>query len=405
MESAVELGFRALHRQMYMDLIRAYLRDYGTQKDLGRALGISEAYISFLLEPLRTAEMNRNAAHWSSALTAPEQEIAGVFKFLKTPSEERAQQITDQLCTDMQRRDFLLHQIDLARKSVSQAHEDSATIPADQARFALTTIGNIHQIALFDSDAVANRDAYLSVWTRAAGLVEVIDPARDPVEYTQTLMYLHDAAQVFNRPDLALECARKAILALSHPSAKRSPQVVVRLRINAFLAEAVSLNTLGLSAEAMAVIDQAARTPGYQDEPESWLRSFLEQQLTAFRRSQRISIYQAEKVADLAISLVPADRIVRTGITRRLLDVYVSHATARSRRKADQLAAQLRSSASTSGYMSPLRRAQVLVSLHRYFRSINEENIATECFLECMLVTKQANLFHQQRELLRYHSE
>ena len=54
------------------------------------------------------------------------------------------------------------------------------------------------------------------------------------------------------------------------------------------------------------------------------------QQLTAFKRSQRISIYQAEKVAAPAISLVPADRILRAGITRRLLDVYVSRATARS---------------------------------------------------------------------------
>ena len=269
--------------------------------------------------------MSRRAIHWSSALTTPEQEIVEAFKFLKTPSEERAQQIADQLCTDTQRRDFLRHHIDLARRAAFRAYEDSAKISGDQAQSALIMIGSIHQIALFDSDAIANRDAYLDVWNRAAGLTEVIDAVRNPAEYAQTLMYLHDAALVFNRPDLALEYARKAVLALSGHGARHVPEAVARLRINSLLAEAVSLNTLGLSAEAMAVIDQAAHTPGYLHEPESWLRSFLEQQLTAFKRSQRISIYRAEKVADQAISLVPADGILQAGVTHRLLDVYVSH--------------------------------------------------------------------------------
>jgi hypothetical protein len=80
--------------------------------------------------------------------------------------------------------------------------------------------------------------------------------------------------------------------------------------------------------------------------------------------------------------------------------VYVSHATTRSRRKAHQLAMQLWASTPANGSISPLRRTQILVSLHRYFRSINDSEVATECFMECMLTTKQANLFHQQRELL-----
>jgi hypothetical protein len=118
------------------------------------------------------------------------------------------------------------------------------------------------------------RDAYLDVWVRAAGLIKVVDVVRNPVEYAQALMFLHDAAQVFSRPDLALEYARKAVMALSNPGTNRVSEVVVRLRINALLAEVVSLNTLGLSNEAMTVIDQASRSPGYEHEPEFWLRSF-----------------------------------------------------------------------------------------------------------------------------------
>jgi hypothetical protein len=102
----------------------------------------------------------------------------------------------------------------------------------------------------------------------------------------------------------------------------------------------------------------------------------------SFKRSQRISIYQAEKVADQAIALAPAGGVMHASITRRLLDVYISHATARNRRKAKQLAAQLRESALVSENMSPLRRAQILVSLYRHFRSINDSEVATECFSE-----------------------
>lgn len=134
--------------------------------------------------------------------------------------------------------------------------------------------------------------------------------------------------------------ARKAILALSSPPGSVE-QAAVRLRISALLAEAVSLNTLGLAPEAMMVMGHAAHTPGYRHEPESWLRSFPEQQLTAFARSPRVPIYQAEKVADLALDLVSADGVIQAGIRRRLLDVYITHATARSRRKADELAIQL----------------------------------------------------------------
>jgi hypothetical protein len=240
---------------------------------------------------------------------------------------------------------------------------------------------------------------WADVWDRATGLAEVIDPLRNPVEYAQVLMYLHDAAQVFNRPDLSLGYARKAVLALSTLQG-RVQDAVVRLRINALLAEAVSLNTLGLAGDAMAVIGRASHTPGYQHEPESWLRSFLEHQLTAFAHSPRVSIYHAEKVTDLALNLVPADGVIQAGIRRRLLDVYITHATARSRRKADELAVLLMGIASAADYMTPLLLAQILVTLHRYSRSINDGAGAAKFFSECMLVTKQANLYHQQQQLL-----
>lgn len=65
MATDAEYRQRAFHRQMYVDLIRAYLRDYGSQKDLARAMRVSEAYVSFLIEPLRQPDSVRRSPHLS----------------------------------------------------------------------------------------------------------------------------------------------------------------------------------------------------------------------------------------------------------------------------------------------------------------------------------------------------
>lgn len=151
----------------------------------------------------------------------------------------------------------------------------------------------------------------------------------------------------------------------------------------------------------MAAIRQAETAPGYRNEPESWLRSFLEQQLTAMTYSRRLSVYDAEKIADHAAGLVPADLVLRAGISRRLLDVYTVHGTARSARKASELAGRLAGQASGAGRLTPVRRAQILRSLYAYYRSAGDQESASRAFLAGMSVTVQANLFHQQKELLR----
>lgn len=55
----------------------------------------------------------------------------------------------------------------------------------------------------------------------------------------------------------------------------------------------------------------------------------------------RASVYHAEKMADQALSLVADNRTLQTGITRRLLDVYLARPTRRSVRKAARLSDEL----------------------------------------------------------------
>src|SRR5579863_8541671 len=159
MSSAAEtLRLRVLHRQMYLDLIRAYLRDYGSQRDLARALGLTEAYLSFLIEPLHTAGTRRREPYWADILTRPDLEIAEAFRFLKTPSEERASQLAAELCTEPDRRDTLRYHIAMAKASAKQRELPTA-MPLDAARSALTMIGDVYQVAAGAPDANANRSA------------------------------------------------------------------------------------------------------------------------------------------------------------------------------------------------------------------------------------------------------
>lgn len=227
---------RLMHRQTYIDLIRAYLVDYGSQRDLARALGFSEAYASYLLEPLRLAGGGRPAGHWS-VLCAAGREVAEAFKYVKTPAEVRARQIAEQLLTDADRRDVLQYHINMARRA-ARSPPDSPAMSAGAARAALDVVGEIHQAALYDPAEPVTADSYVRVWELARDLPAQIDPRLNPADHAQALMYLHDTAQVLGRPDLALGFVRQAIRVLpaGRPRDAGSP-TVVRLRVNAIFAE------------------------------------------------------------------------------------------------------------------------------------------------------------------------
>lgn len=402
MSSAAEiLRLRVLHRQMYLDLIRAYLRDFGSQRDLARALGLTEAYLSFLIEPLHAAGTRRRESYWADMLMRPDLEIVEAFRFLKTPSEERASQLAAELCTEEERRDVLRYHIAMAQASAKE-HGPPATMRVDAARSALTMIGDIYQVAAGSPDATAYRSAYTRVWSLAAPLAEAIDPMRTPVEYTQALMFLHDTAQVWDQHDQALGHARRALVALSRgeiPKGQR--EEADQLRVTAMHAEAVSLNTLGLNAQALVTIRQAAGPLRRSYDAEVWTRSLLEQELTELASVPRISIYQAETTADRALSLAAATAIAQVAAEYRLLNIYISHASPRSLRKAGQLAARLRLAAGTLDTLTPLRRVQVLRALYRHSRAVADREAMSADLVKCMKVTREANLFHQHRELLQ----
>lgn len=392
---------RLMHRQTYIDLIRAYLADYGSQGDLARALGITEAYTSYLLEPLRLSSGHRRTQHWSTILCTVGHEVAEAFKYVKTPAEVRAHQIAVQLLTDADRRDVLLYHINMARRT-ARPPPVSPTMSTSDARAALQVVANTHQAALYTPVGSITAASYTQVWEQARDLPALIDPQLNPAEHAQALMFLHDTVQVLGRPDLALGFARQALRALPESqSASADPPAVVRFRINAIFAEIVTLNTLGLHKDALSASMHAQSLPGFGDEPQTWMRSFLEQRLTSMAGLPRTSLYLAESTADHAGNLIPSNPIVQAGITRRLMDVYLSRPTARNNRKASRLATDLHRAVTCDSGMSPLRQAQILRSLIRYQQRVADTSAAADLIAECLRVTTEANLVHQRDALVR----
>jgi len=390
-----------MHRQTYIDLIRAYLVDYGSQRDLARALGLSEAYASYLLEPLRLANGPRQAEHWSVLLYAAGHEVAEAFKYVKTPAEVRARQIADQLLTDAARRDVLLYHISMAGR-VAKPAPSSPAMSASEARAVLKIVGETHHAALYDPAETVTAASYARVWEQARDLPALIDPRLNPVEHAQALMFLHDTAQVLGRPDLALGFARRAICVL--PGARPGnvgSATVVRLRINAIFAEIVTLNTLGLRRDALWASERAESLPGFGEEPQIWLRSFLEQRLASMTGLPRTSLYLAESTADRAAGLIPGNWIAQAGVSQRLMGIYLSRLTARSTRKAGRLANDLHAAVTRDSGMPPLRRTQILRTLITYHRRIADTLTAADLIAECLQVTTEANLIHQRDELVR----
>jgi hypothetical protein len=281
---------------MYIDLVRAYLLRYGTQSKLARVLGVTEAYLSFLLEPFRPYGQGRRDAYWAVVLDTPPHEIIETLKFLKAPSPDRATQLAEHLCSEVEEQALLLYHVACSRSRYPPHAQASTCLQSDEVVEEITAIGKLHAVALHGVEPTATNTAYLQVWNAALRALDGVDATRHPVEHAQVLMFLHDAASVLNRQDLALGYARQATIVLAQNSTSTaSRDYVVRFRINALAAEVVSLNNLGLRTDAMRLALRARQAPGYTLEPESWMRTFFEQQLSSMATLPRFSIIKQRR--------------------------------------------------------------------------------------------------------------
>ncbi|WP_280862068.1 hypothetical protein [Streptomyces sp. SAI-144] len=381
---------------MYVDLTRAYLVDYGTQEKLAQALNLSAPYIHYALKPFRTdPEADLRYAYWEDSDDVTLVDIEEKLKYLKIPSMKRARQIADTLCSDKERREVLLEHMRLAAVRRPAPTDPVGRIYSDELEEQIRAMGRVHSVALLGLDPKGTNVAYSQVWASVRQMVDRVDPGVCPIEFCQLLMFLHDAASVLNRHDLALWAARRALASLA--GGRASGHFAERFRLNALLAEVVTLNNLRLRDEGMAVVDRAQKAIGYAEiEPEHWKRSFLEERLKLMTSIPRSSIWDAERIADESCCLAEGATQQRIGTHSRLLDLYVvRESKGNARRLAERLQGEeLR-------HLRPQYGVRLARCLARYYRARSELEAAWQALSSARTIAISANLVHQAEEIER----
>jgi hypothetical protein len=413
----LEIVDRLYHRQMYIDLVSAYLRDYGSRAKLARALGITEGAISQLLSPAslpdpeqhrlspdrrpRRARKTPRHPYWADLLLEPPPgDLASSLSLLKTPNRERAEQIAGELRTEGKRRERLLYHMAMARRVVREPGDEPAYADEDEVVDRLRSLGTEFESALYTGEPMEARIGYAHVWDVSSQFLEHIDPVRQPIERVQVLLMLQDAASVLNESDRALEYARRAILLLSTDAARRHP-MCDRFLTNAMLAEVVSLNELGLADDARDIADHALAHARYQDEPHVWRRSFLEQRLKSLSRIPGNNLFDAEATADEALALAPEGHGEIGGINAYLVQMYVRRGLSRSLGKAGRLIDSLRSAAASTT-TSTVRRMRMLRAIAAYAYARHDEDLLTETVWQALELSESAGLLHEADSLMRW---
>jgi hypothetical protein len=392
MEDAV--GARSFHRQMYVDLIRAYLLDYGSRRDLARALGVKEPFITYILAPSAAAESPGNPGR--RAARPP----------VKTPSTRRAEHIASLLCSDAERRDVLLHHIGQARSGLPATGLWLAAPSPARLVEALRVVEDLHAVATNAADPAAARQAYHELWRRGQRALARTDVRQQPLPFARLLLYLHAAACVLDRADLALEYARRAGMALHDASPRgrdgESRSAYAKLVFGTARAEIVALNNLNLvgSAQQAAVFTEEALLPRHGDRA-TWLPQLYRDRLTSLRRLHRFAVSEAEILHERASALAtnPLDQAL---LDERLAGALLSHGTPRSVRRARPLVERglvLVGQADTP--LSPLHRAQHLRTAASYARRIGDRAAWERYVRDCLALIAAAGLAHQRRQLER----
>jgi hypothetical protein len=337
--------------------------------------------------------LGRKEASWIEVVGSATHELAEAQKYLKTPTASRAVVIAEELGSDAEHRELLLHHIDGSRRRRPPPREVDRGMDPDEIDEAMLHLGTRHEVALNGLDTLATRDAYDDVFVTAATIAGRIDPLRHSYPYVQVMLYLHDAASVLDRHDLGLSAARRALLVLAGlPRRGSQGDLWARFWTNSLLAEVVSLNNLGLAGDALRLTQCAEREPGYTVEPAIWQRSFLEQRLGAIAVQPRSSVYLAESTADKALRL--ADSVAtQARINGKLIDVYLAHATTRSVRRAARLASDLHNTLMEP--LTPLRHVIALRTLARYWRAAGDHANAVSLHTAAMDMATAGNLRHQ----------
>ena len=332
-----------VHREVYVAILNSALRDVGSKARLAEHLGISRAYLSYVLhlDP-RTSNSSRR------------------------PSLRIAEAIARALPLAPDVRDALLdhmYQAHVGRIQRRQLLAESLSAEVIAARLA--SLRALHSQATFADLTRDRRMHYRAVLAASRAQLCALAPSRHPLAAIDLCMLIHDAQCVLNRPDDALFHAKRAraILDVFGPDLKPSQREQAdAFSVQVLRAESVAYHNMRLGRPAYQASQIAEHADAGHNPSAGQLPHILRDRIAALTDQPRFTLSEVEGLADRGVAVCERraqglDELWAFLIRRSQAQAYISYGNLK---RAGRLLASLRAQLATIPDLGPLLRVMFL---------------------------------------------
>ena len=264
-----------LHREVYIALLNSALQEKASKRHLAEHIGITQQYLSYLLNP----------------------ETDDLHNF-RVPSAKIAQKIASTLPLEREQREHLLEHMYLARDGTSHTTQTlRSELLAHPIEHFLQELRDAHQEANFATDPHLSRMKYLVVRDTCKMLLEYPILYTYPLNTVEVRMMLHDAQCLLNRTEDALyhaKLARAIMDSLSRDDYYREQERFDSYHIEVFRAEARAYSDLRLYREAYDKCLEAEASDAMRYQPAAAIPQLYRDKLQALCRKPRFALSEAE---------------------------------------------------------------------------------------------------------------
>lgn len=270
----------------------------------------------------------------------------------------------------------------------------------------VSELSNVHHQALFCNHPDLAASMYKTSIFMGEEIKQEISPTQDPISYLEVITVLNNAYSVVNRKLEALNMAKQMghiTQVIDFRQYPKSRERLEHLAADAFHAQIVSLNNLGLPKKALELVRKKEVRTIMKNNPHNWNQHFLRCEMKAISRLPRFSIKEINELAHKAINSIKKsdtpDRVLQLPMAK------VSLARARLRYGDTKGGLQILESVHDDFYAAnhrgPLHEMIFLKALVQACKLLGAHEDGNYWYEKALIIGQSANLTHQLELLER----
>ncbi len=377
-----------LHREVYIAILNSTLQEPGSKRGLAQHIGISQQYLSYLLNP-ETDDLYNS----------------------RIPSSKVAGKIANALPLEHEQREHLLEHMYLARDCTSHITQTlRSELLARPIEHFLKELRDADQEANFATDPRISRTKYLMIRDTCKVLLQHPILYTSPLNTVEVCLLLHDVQCILNRTEDALyhaKLARAIMDSLSRNDYSRERERFDSYHIEGFRAEARAYSDLRLYQEAYDTCLEAEASDAMRYQSETCIPQLYRDKLQALCRKPRFALSEAEglvakvrAICDSANNDLAPRWLFMTN--QYLARAYLNH---HNIKKAKKLLTHLFQQINTIPHLGPLHQTMFLKT-YAQFRWEEGDSTEWEYFLKLALTSAMdAGLAHQISDIRRTYGQ